>query len=248
MFTPVIIFAVAAIATALSSMSGGGASVINIPVLLWLGVPFPLATAAQKVSSTFWVLPAAYNYLKGKNVDWAFLLVFGALGLVGVYIGVLIVLQVDQRIMEMAVGSIILALVFHVYLKKEEGLTGRQIRSGLWRSLAYVFAPVLGSYESILGSGNGIMFSIATFHTRGFDFMRALGYYYVVAFPWDVFAAMLLIAKGYSSIPVMMPMVLGGIMGGYFGSKFARYKGNKFIKLMFSAVGSILGLKLIIGI
>lgn len=69
MFDIVIVFLVSFAATALSSMSGGGASVITIPALLLMGVSFPLATAAQKVCSTFWVLPAAYNYLKDRKVD-----------------------------------------------------------------------------------------------------------------------------------------------------------------------------------
>lgn len=248
MFEFGIIFVISIIATALSSMSGGGASVINIPVLLWLGVPFPFALTAQKVSSSFWVLPASYNFLKGRKVDWFFLVAFSILGLLGVYLGVLVVLHTDQRIMELVIGLLILMLVTYTYFKKEIGLSGRTSQSKLRRGLVYVFALVLGFYESIFGSGNGIMFSILTFHTRGFDFVDALGYYFSVAFPWVVFAGILLIYKGYFSLPIILPTVIGSVLGGYIGSKFARYKGNKFIKIMFVTVGGILGIKLVLGL
>ena len=85
-----ILFFTSIIATALSSMSGGGASVINVPILLWMGASFPLAIATQKVSSILWFLPASFNYLKDRKINWIFLIIFSAIGLLGVYFGVLV--------------------------------------------------------------------------------------------------------------------------------------------------------------
>ncbi|KKQ60591.1 MAG: hypothetical protein US81_C0016G0020 [Parcubacteria group bacterium GW2011_GWE2_38_18] len=230
MVTFFIIFITSLIATALSSMSGGGASVINIPVLLSLGIPFPMATAAQKVSSSFWVLPASYNYLKDRKVDWRFLLLFSTIGLIGVYAGVAVIMQTNQRLLQIIIGILILLLVAYTYFKKDVGLDEKKVYSKLRRSIAYVFALILGFYESFFGSGNGIMFSIVT------------------AFPWCVFAAGLLIYKGNFSWAIMTPIVLGSLIGGQIGSRYAKYKGNKFIKLMFVIIGSILGIKLLVGI
>jgi len=233
------------IATALSSMSGGGASVINIPVMLSLGISFPMATAAQKVSSMFWVLPASYNYLKDRKVDWKFLAIFSLIGLIGVYIGTIVVLAINQRVAGIIIGILILSLVVYVLLKKNIGLAETKIYSPFGQSIAYIFAIILGFYESFFGSGNGILFSIITFKTKGFDFIDALGYYYSVAFLWEILAVILFFSKGYFSLPVMIPTIVGSIIGGYVGSRYARYKGNKFIKIMFAAIGSILGIKLL---
>lgn len=243
-----IILLVSFFATALSSMSGGGASVITIPVLLWMGVPFPLAITAQKLAAIFWVLPAAYNYLKGRKVDWLFLTAFSAIGLFGVYIGVSVVVNTNQDILRLVIGTLILCLVAYTVLKRNIGLAEHVVRSKAKSFISYVFALILGFYEAIFGSGNGIMFSILTLKTRGFDFVDALGYYYAVVFPWEVFATALFVSKGYFSWEVMIPTVIGSIVGGYIGSKYAKYKGNKFIKIMFVIIGSILGLKLIIGL
>ena len=243
-----IILLTSFIATALSSMSGGGASVINIPVMLALGIPFPLATAAQKTSSMFWVLPASSNYLKGRKIDWKFLIWFAVIGLVGVYFGTLVVLTINQRVAGVIIGLLILGLVAYVLLDKKVGLTETKVYSKLRQSVAYVFALILGFYESFFGSGNGILFSIVTFQTRGFDFIDALGYYYSVAFLWEILAAIVFISKGYFSWPVMVPVVAGSIFGGYLGSRYGRYKGNRFIKIMFAIIGTVLGLKLLFGL
>ena len=243
-----IILITAFISTALSSMSGGGASVINIPVLLWLGVSFPIATVSQKISSAFWVLPASFNYLKGRKVDWLFLITFGLVGLVGVYAGVQFIVSVNPRMLEIVIGVLILLLVTYTFFKKDVGLSEQKIYSKARQTLAYVFALILGFYESIFGAGNGIMFAMTTFYTRGFDFMDALGYYFSVAFPWVVFASFLLIRKGFFDFSIAIPIVIGSLIGGYVGSKYAKYKGNKFIKTMFVVVGSLLGVKLLLGV
>jgi uncharacterized membrane protein YfcA len=229
-------------------MSGGGASVINIPVMLALGIPFPLATAAQKVSSTFWVLPASYNYLKGKKIDWKFLCIFSGVGLIGVYIGTVVVLAINQRIAGIIIGTLILGLVVYVLFKKDVGLQETKVYSKFRQFVAYFFALVLGFYESFFGSGNGILFSIVAFKTKGFDFIDALGYYYSIAFLWEILAVIVFVSKGYFSWEVMIPTVLGSIIGGYVGSKYARYKGNRFIRIMFAIIGTVLGVKLLFGL
>ena len=243
-----IILATSFVATALSSMSGGGASVINIPVLLSLGVSFPLATAAQKVSSAFWVLPASYNYLKGRKVDWRFLIIFSVIGLIGVYIGFLVVLAVSQRLVGIIIGILILSLVVYVLIKKDAGVKEKEAYSKTRQTIAYIFALILGFYESFFGSGKGILFSILTFQTKGFDFVNTLGYYYCVVFPWEVFAVILFLSKGYFSLEVILPTIIGSLIGGYVGSRYAKYKGNRFIKIMFAIIGTILGVKLLFGI
>ena len=243
----VMVFIVSFVATALSSMSGGGASVITIPALLLMGVSFPLATAAQKVSSTFWVLPAAYNYLKDRKVDWRFIFLFSGIGLLGVYAGVSLVVLANPRVMQIIIGILILVLVTYTFFKKDIGITDGKIFSKLRQRFSYVFALILGFYEGIFGAGNGIMFAIVTLKTKGFDFIDALGYYFAVAFSWVFFAAVILISKGYFSWSIMIPTVIGSVIGGYVGSRYAKYKGNKFIKIMFVVVGGILGIKLLVG-
>ena len=243
----IILFFTSVIATGLSSMSGGGASVIAVPVMMWMGISFPLAMSVQKFSSIFWVLPASSNYLKGRKVNWKFLILFSLLGLLGVYIGVITVVAIDKRVLEICVGILIILLVIYTALRRNIGIKEETVPSKKKRFISYVFGPVLGFYEAVFGSGNGIMFAIVTLKTRGFDFINALGYYYSVAFPWEIFAAALYIYKGYFSWHIMIPCVIGSIIGGYIGSRYAKYKGNAFIKIMFIAIGTILGIKLLIG-
>ena len=244
---PVWIFVVSAIAAFLSSMSGGGSSVIALPIFLSLGISFPLATVMMKVASIFWLLPSSYNYLKGRTVDWRFLLSFASVGLVGVYLGVLIVLHLNQRILKAGVGIFITALVIYMAFKKDAGIKTAAVCSRKREPLAYGIALPMGIYEGVLGSGNGIAFSALSFYAKGFDFMAALGYYFSISFIWSIFGSLVLIYKGYFSLALIVPAILGSVPGAYIGLKYARYKGNGFIKIVFLVIGGFLGLKLTLG-
>jgi len=244
----VVIFAVTLVATLLSSMSGGGAGIIVFPALLAMGISYPFVAAISAVSAVFWVLPASRNYLKGRVINWPLIITFSAIGLVGCYLGVLFITSLNQRVIEVGVGIIILFLVTYTYFKKDLGLTEHKVYSRARKAMIYPFALIMGFYEAVFGSGNGIFFTMLVFYTKGFDFIDGIGHYYVISFSWVLFSAILLITKGYYNIPMMIFATLGSVLGGFLGSRYAKNKGNKFIKIMFVTIGSILGLKLLLGL
>lgn len=243
----VIIIVVSCIATFLSSVSGGGASMINIPAYLMLGIPFPLASVMQKASSTCWVLPASYNYLKKRKIDWSFIVYGSLIGLLGVWLGVKTILSVDQRILEIVIGILILLLVVYSFFKKEFGVV-EKVTSKIQKTFSYPWMFLFGFYEALFGAGNGVFFSAVTVQTRGYDLARALGHYYAIVFPWVLFACILLMTKGYIDMYYIISAVAGSLVGGWYGSKLGSMKGSKFIRYIFIAMGFVLGLKLLIGI
>ena len=229
-------------------MSGGGAGIIVYPVLLSMGISYPLVSAVSAVNASVWVLPASRNYLKGRKINWPLIIIFSIIGLIGCYFGVLFITSINQNILKTWVGIIILFLVTYTYFKKDLGLTEHKVYSRARQAIAYPFMFILGFYETIFGSGNGIIFTILTFYTKGFDFIDGLGHYYIISFSWSLFAAILLIQKGYFDIPIMIYASLGSVLGGFIGSRYAKKKGNKFIKILFVIIGGILGIKLLLGL
>ncbi|MDB4978543.1 MAG: hypothetical protein JWM56_729 [Candidatus Peribacteria bacterium] len=244
MLTIIIVFITTFVGTLFSSMAGGGSSVLILPIFLSLGLSFPQASVIMKVGGVFGAPPAAYNYLKNRSIDWKFLLLFTGIGLFGAYLGVLAITEINERLLKVFVGILILLVVAYISFQKELGLKEKLTISIKHRIAAYPFALLLGFYESILGSANGILFAIVSMKTRGFDFIDALGHYYIIAFFWTLFAAVLLFKYGIHDIPLMVSGIVGSIAGNYIGSAFAKGKGNKFIKTMFAIVGMVLGLKL----
>jgi len=244
----VAVFFTSLAATALGTMSGGGIEIIMYPVFISFGIPVPLIISTAFTTNIFWALPAAYNYLKGRVVDWTFVAVFSAIGLIGCFLGINLLLVVQPRVYQISIGVIILFFVAYLYLNKDLGLNEKREYSKTRGIFAYPFALLMGFYEVILGAGNAIALSILTFYTRGFDLIDALGHYYLIVLPWSIFSAGFLISKGYFDLQLVTLAILGSVVGSYAGSRYARYKGNTFIKTLFVIIGGILGLKLLFGL
>lgn len=248
MFTLIIVFLASLVATFLSVISGGGTSTISLPIFLWLGMSLPLAIATNKVNAIFFTPISARNYLKGRKIDWKFLILFATIGLFGVYLGVKVIINIDQILLKQIIGLVIIAFVIFTYFKKELGLKEKPEQNKFKKIINYPIALLMGFYEGIIGSGNGIAFAVLTFYTRGFDFISALGHYFAISTFWVTLAAVLYIQQGYFDFSIMASSILGAIIGSYLGSKYARYKGNKFIKIAFVVIGGILGMKLALNI
>jgi uncharacterized protein len=243
-----ILLGTALVAALLSSMSGAGAGIIIAPVLLSLGIPFPAIVAANSASGLFWVVPASRNYLRGRKVDWQFLLLFGLLGLTGIYFGFRAATKISVEHVKPVIGTVILLLVIYSCLNSKLGAAAHEVTSKARRASGYIFAPVLGFYEGFFGSGNGIAFTLVTTQTRGFDFIDALGGYYAISFIWLAATVALYVWQGFLDVGIFVPLLVGSLIGGYVGSRYAKYKGNRYIRVIFVSLGGLLGLKLVLGL
>jgi len=54
------------IANTLASLSGGGAGLLQFPLLIFFGLPFSVALATHKIASVALGLGAAYTHIKTK--------------------------------------------------------------------------------------------------------------------------------------------------------------------------------------
>jgi len=248
MVTPIIVFFATLVGTFLGVISGAGSSIVTLPMYLWAGIPMPLTIATHKIYCSFSSPFGAYNYLKGQKINWGFLIAFALIGMIGTYFGVQFVLNLNERTLKFIMGMAIIIFVIYTYFKKNLGLKKIQKISLVRKILSYPLAFFMGFYESILGSGNGIIFAIATSYSRGFDLITAFGYYLAIGFSWVTFATILYIRQGYFDFWIMFAAVVGGIIGTHTGSKYAKHKGNKFIKTAFIILGTILGVKLLLNL
>ena len=226
-------------------MSGGGSSIIAIPMYMMLGIPFPAARIIQMVNGAFWTPVAAWNFLRGRKLEIGFVAIFTILGLLGMYAGIMAIVLVPDRTLKILVGCLLFMAVLLVYFRGSLGITKHTEHSRFKRLLGYPFSLILGFYEAILGSGNGIFLSIVTCETRGYDMIDALGAYFVIGFFWDVFGLIFLYQWGHVNPIHLIPAVSGAMLGSYIGSRYARSRGNAFIKNLFVAIGMILALKMI---
>jgi len=232
------------VATLIGSMGGGGSSLIASPVFLMLGFPLPVVIGSGMVSGILWSLIASRNYLRGHTMDWQLAGSLTGCGLIGAYFGTKAMLAFDPDVLKRVLGVVIIALVCLYHFKKSFGIGPGPVRYN--KFITGLFAVPLGFYEASFGSGNGIFTSAILTTARGFTMLEALGYYYLIASVWCVFAACIYISTGNYSLKLIVPAICGSVIGATIGSRLGKKYGPAFVKPIFVGVGTILGLKLLL--
>ncbi len=244
-----ILFIVSLVANAFSALAGGGAGLIQLPALIFLGLPFAVALATHKVASVALGVGATLRYLHEDELEWRFALFILATGVPGVVVGASLILSVPDRSAEIALGLLTTALGLYSFLKRDLGTVHaprHRSRSGFATGGAVLLG--IGILNGSLTSGTGLFVTLWLVYWFGLEYKRAVAYTLIlVGLFWNGSGALTLGLLGEIQWDWLPALLLGSVLGGYIGAHYAIKKGNRLIKRTFEVVTLLVGLKLIIG-
>lgn len=96
----------------------GGAGMITLPVLMFLGLPTSSAIATMRFSDVFMNLSAAIPYLRKKKFQLKNTIIFSIVRGIGGIIGAYITVTVDETLLKQIIVGAIFALLIFTILKK----------------------------------------------------------------------------------------------------------------------------------
>lgn len=247
LFDQFLLFIVSLVANLFSALAGGGAGLLQLPALLFLGLPFGVALATHKVASVFLGLGATARHLRSGSFDWRFSAFVLATGLPGVVLGASIILQIDDRISQGLLGLLTLGLGVYSWFKpelgQEECAKNRELKGLL---LGGLILFVIGALNGSLTSGTGLFVTMWLVRWFGMDYKTAVGYTLIlVGIFWNGSGAITLGILGNIEWSWLPALILGSLIGGYLGAHFAIVKGNKLVKRSFEVVTILVGISLI---
>ena len=101
-----LLFIISLIANVFSAFAGGGAGLLQLPALIFLGLPFGIALATHKVASVALGVGATIRHMRQSTLERRFVLFILSCGMPGVILGASVILQVPDRIAQVALGSV----------------------------------------------------------------------------------------------------------------------------------------------
>lgn len=249
MVEQVLIFFISLVANIFSALSGGGAGLIQLPVLIFLGLPFSLALATHKVATVALGIGATIRHLREDHLETRFAIFMVIAGVPGVILGASFILHVPDRAAEVSLGVLTMGLGLYSYFSPQ---LGQQYTPQNRSSMGYVIGGIgmflIGVLNGSLTSGTGLFVTLWQIKWFGMDYKRAVAYTLVlVGLFWNGAGAItlgLLAEIHWLWVPALL---LGSVLGGYVGAHLAIVKGNRLIKRMFELVTLLIGLKLIFG-
>lgn len=242
------LFLASFVANTFSALSGGGAGLIQFPILIFLGLPFGVALATHKLASVFLGVGAIARHWRESHLarreSWIIL----AAGIPGVILGAALVLQAPERPMLIALGLLTAGLGVYSIFKPDLGM---EYAPRNWQGAGLVTGCIglfgVGFLNGSITSGTGLFLTLWLIRHFGMDYKRAVAYTLILCgFFWNGSGAVVLGVLGTVAWGWMPALLLGSVLGGYAGSHLAIVKGNVWIKRSFEVTTIAIGVKLLL--
>lgn len=244
-----LLFVISLVANIFSAFAGGGAGLLQFPVLIFLGLPFGVALATHKVASVALGIGATVRNLREGSLQRRLTLFIIACGVPGVIIGASVILFVPDRSAEIALGLLTISLGLYSFFKPELGQSTRDTAQNLQHY--FIGGCVLfciGILNGSLTSGTGLFVTLWLVRWFGLEYKRAVAHTLVlVGLFWNGSGALTLGLLGNIQWNWLPALLAGSLLGGYIGAHLAITQGNRWIKRVFEVITLAVGSKLILG-
>jgi len=239
---------IALVANGLSALAGGGAGLLQLPALIFLGLPFPVALATHKIASVALGAGASLRHLKQSTFDARRLGLILVTGLPGVILGALVVLEIPARAGEVALGILTIGLGWYSFRRPHLGQNSISVNHRPIHMIVGALGLFLvGVLNGSLTSGTGLMVTLWLVRWYGLSYTQAVAYTMVlVGLFWNGTGALVLGALGEVRWEWLPALLIGSFAGGYLGASLAHRHGNRLVKRVFEAVTVLTGAALLL--
>src|SRR3569832_1079149 len=243
-----ILYAVSLVAKLFSAFAGGGAGLIQLPALIFLGLPFAVALATHKVASVALGIGATIRHINERHHEKPNAQNNQTTKKPNKKQNTKHKLEVPERVARIGLGVLTIALGVYSRLRPELGLTEaprHRDRAGyVWGGTGLF---VIGVLNGSLTSGTGLFVTLWLVGWFGLDYKRAVAYTLIlVGLFWNGSGAVplaMLSEVRWSWLPALL---VGSFVGGYLGAHLAIVKGIRWIKSAYEVITVLKKLSLIL--
>ena len=240
----------AMLASIIAAFSGGGLSLILFPVLLIIA-PYPYISllAVSKVSAALMSVTSARIHALKSKLDWKFLLFIAGFQLLGTGVGTYLVqYQFNEEFFTKLLGWTVLLTSIYLFFAKKIGLGLEEKR--VITKYVYVEAAIFCFTFSILNGifgGTGIFITIYFIAALRMTFIEAMAYVMPSFAVVNVLQTAYLLTTESVEWKLVGMVIVGSILGAWFGTHLQYLKGNLWIKRAAVIVMFIIGCKTLLG-
>ena len=236
-------FAASFAACFFSSLSGGGAGLILLPVLLFTGLPFINALASHKLAVGFIGIGSTLRYVREGLIDWRVFWWTALVGLPFVVLGTRFAASVPGEVMEPLVGGVIIAMVGitlarkaapHIFARRR--LSPKVLLVGTALLIPAAF------YSGWISAGSGVFTTFLYLWLLRYDQLHATAMTLAAnGIFWNGVGALAHVFMGHIIWPLAPGLVAGALLGSYWGASFGIKRGNRFLRIMFLGTAAVTG-------
>jgi hypothetical protein len=221
----------------------GGAGIISIPVLIFLGLSADSAIATNALTGLGIAASTLPVYHKAGAVRWKTGFKLAPVALLGGLIGASALVRVDASTLTVLVG-VLLLLMIPVVLLNSKGLKPVH-EDGHMIALGYLVYLLVMAYGGFLGAGAGLFAMYALVYFFGMTYIQAKATLSVTTIFLVAVALAIFLAHGLVNFKLGVPLTIGMFIGAAIGAKTALEQGNAWVRGVFIVVAVASAAKLL---
>lgn len=214
----------------INTLAGGG-SIISLSILMLLGLPAPLANGTNRVGVIFLTATATASFRRQKILPLKKAILLAIPAIAGSLIGAWIATDVNEAILEKAIGVILLVMLVFILYKPQKFIYGRvKIAEKPLNWKCYLIFFLIGIYGGFLQLGVGYFILMGVVLGAGFDLVKANAIKVFIVLAYAPFTLFVFIYNNLVDWKYGLILAIGSGIGAFIASKLAVSKGVVFVK------------------
>ncbi len=249
MTTPEIIALIfAGICVGFINTLAGGGSIISLSLLMFLGLPAPVANATNRIAITVQTFTATISFKQQKVLDTKKGLLLAIPTVIGAIAGSFIATDINEIILERTMAVVMLFMLFFIVYKPNNFIHGKTTLVNKPITICQIFIFLcIGFYGGFIHAGVGYFLLASLVLSTGYDLVRANALKIFLVLAYAPISLIIFMYNGKVEWSYGFIMTIGNVIGAIIASRLAVTKGVIFVKWVIIIViiitsGKLLGI------
>ncbi len=240
-----VLFIAGALAGFLNVMAGGG-SLLTVPVMVFMGLPGPVANGTNRIAILAQNLAAIATFRKRGLSQFRLSMSLAACALPGAIAGAMVGVQLEglwfNRVLALIMIGVMLVMYFDPGNRPAQADHQPNTRQLWWGHILMVAAGFWGGFIQL---GVGFIIMPILNRVMGFDLVRTNMHKVFIIAVYTVGALAVFASQLEMSWMIGLALAAGTVLGGYLGAHFTVSRGEQLIKWVLNAVLVVFVVKLL---
>ena len=246
----VLLLAGTGVAAGILNVMAGGGSLMSVPIMLFLGVPGPVANGTNRISIIAQNIVAVRTFFRRGFSDFRLSLTLAAAATPGAVLGALVGVRLDGAWFDRVVAMVMLAVLVFMQLPsgRHSGGQGAEHPTPTRRRLVigHVLMFGAGCWGGFIQIGVGFILMPILHRVMGLDLVRTNMHKVFIALAYNLIAIVIFASAVSIHWTFGLALAAGNAVGGYFGARFSVAGGEVWIRRILTLVLLVFIVKLLL--
>ncbi|MCA8897000.1 MAG: sulfite exporter TauE/SafE family protein [Amphiplicatus sp.] len=237
---------VAGFAAGWINVLAGGGSLFTVPLMVFLGLPGPVANGTNRISIIAQNITAVGAFRRKGFSDFRLSATLSLAASVGAFFGALIGVELDGAWFNRVLAAVMVAIIIIMALGEDKNAPAPDANGKAKNIvLGHILMVGAGVWGGFIQIGVGFLMMPILYRVMGLDLVRVNMHKVFIALVFSIVSLIVFAAKVGIAWEAGVALAIGNAIGGWIGAHTTIAKGARFVKFAVYAAAGAMAVKLL---